>query len=369
MIVLGIETSCDETAASIIEGVGDGVTVLSNVVSSQIEIHKKYGGVVPEVAAREHVLSIVPVVEEAILKAGITTPAPSSFGHSPSGRGRLGTERKIDAIAVTVGPGLITSLLCGVETAKSLAVAWGVKTVAVNHIEGHIYANFIRSISNEMQNQIQFPAVILTVSGGHTNLVLMKGHGELEIIGETLDDAAGEAFDKGAKLLGLEYPGGPSISREAEKFKLNIKSEMLNVVLPRPMLNKKNFDFSFSGLKTALLYLVQKDSGWKKHREEYAHELQQSVVDVLVGKTLKAAKKYDAKTVLLSGGVAANKELRSQLAETVNNAGLNFHMPELAYTTDNASMIAAAGYFKARAKKYAPWQELKADPNYELKAE
>ena len=200
MIILGIETSCDETAASVVRGSGNRVEVLSNVVSSQIEIHKKYGGVVPEVAAREHVLNILPVVNEALKKAKINPPCP------PLLKGVY----KVDAIAVTVGPGLVTSLLVGVETAKTLAYAWRVPAVAINHIEGHVYANFI-------DNQPKFPALILTVSGGHTMLVLMSGHGKYKVLGETRDDAAGEAFDKAAQLLGLGYPGGPAIAAEAAK--------------------------------------------------------------------------------------------------------------------------------------------------------
>ncbi len=345
MKVLGIETSCDETAASILEGKNNKVKVLSNIVSSQIDIHRKYNGVVPEVAAREHVLNILPVINEAL------------------------GNNKPDAIAVAAGPGLITSLMVGVETAKTLAYAWGLPAVSVNHIEAHIYSCFIDGAF-----KIKFPAVFLTVSGGHTMIVLMKGHGEMKVLGETVDDAAGEAFDKAAKLLGLGYPGGPLVSKEADKFKGKSDLEF-----PRPMLNKNNFDLSFSGLKTSLLYKVQKDKvdceakkgapgydNWKKRIPEYCFKYQEAIVDVLVKKTIKAALKYKAKTVCLSGGVSANTVLRDALSRTCKEEGLAFVKPELRYTTDNAAMVACAGYFKAERKEYTPWDKLKADCNFDL---
>ena len=343
MRILGIETSCDETAASIIDGDAKKITVLSNVISSQIEIHKKYGGVVPEVAAREHVLNILPVVNEALVKAGIK---------------RNEAPKKIDAIAVTIGPGLITSLIVGVETAKTLAYVWRLPIIPINHIEGHIYANFIDDYKN-----IKLPAIILTVSGGHTMLVLMKKHGKLETIGETRDDAAGEAFDKAAKLMDIGYPGGPIISAMAEKFDGENK-----ISLPRPMLTAAGFDFSFSGLKTALLYQLKKDKNWRNRIPEYSQDFQQAIIDVLVSKTIKAAKKYNVKTVMLAGGVAANKELRRQLQNTVEQKleAVDFKMPELQYTTDNAAMIAAAGFFKAKDKKTLNWTKLKVDCNLKL---
>jgi len=377
MIILGIETSCDETAAAVVRGTGNKVEVLSNVVASQIEIHQKYGGVVPEVAAREHVLNILPVVNEAI--KGV---------------------KKIDVVAVTVGPGLVTSLLVGVETAKTLAYAWKLPTVAVNHIEGHIYANFIgvnskslaslslrrsgqfpnpKQIQNsksQIQNKIKFSALILTVSGGHTMLILMNGHGKYKVLGETRDDAAGEAFDKAAQLLGIGYPGGPVIAKWASQFKRNLtppapllKGGLRGVSLPRPMINSGDFDFSFSGLKTALLYEIQKDKQWCKKIPEYAAEFQQAVVDVLVHKTIKAALKYNCKNIMLSGGVAANVELRNQLEIAVKNklSGAELIIPEFKYCTDNAAMVATAGYFHARRKDFTPWQKLKTDANKELK--
>ncbi|MCK5211276.1 tRNA (adenosine(37)-N6)-threonylcarbamoyltransferase complex transferase subunit TsaD [Candidatus Parcubacteria bacterium] len=388
MTILGIETSCDETAAAVARGVetrhGASVEILSNIISSQIEIHKKYGGVVPEVAAREHVLKILPVINEALEEAGVGRR--DMINHVPT------IAPAIDAIAVATGPGLITSLMIGVETAKTLAYAWNIPIIPINHIEGHIYANFIganpkhqapnsKQISNSKFQipNIEFPAVVLTVSGGHTLLALMKGHGDIKTIGQTRDDAAGEAFDKGAKMLGLGYPGGPAIAAAAAKYQ-NPKHQILNksqapnsndqnrIILPRPMLNSKNFDFSFSGLKTALLYSLKKDKGWKNKIPEYCCEYQQAIIDVLISKTIKAAKKYKVRTIMLAGGVAANKELRSQMPETIKNKlpDIHFTLPDLKYTTDNAAMMAAAGYFKARHKKFTPWQDLKVDCNLEI---
>jgi N6-L-threonylcarbamoyladenine synthase len=365
MIILGIETSCDETAASVAEGKGDGVRILSNVVSSQVEIHKKYNGVVPEIAAREHILNILPVINEALEKAGVNTPRPRGAA-TPLERGL----KNVDALAVTAGPGLITSLIVGTETAKTLACVWKLPIVAVNHIEGHVYANFI---GNE---KIKFPALILTVSGGHTMLVLMKGHGKFQTIGETRDDAAGEAFDKAAKLLDLGYPGGPIVSKTAAEFKKipSIKrggaasaTGCVDIILPRPMLNDPNFDFSFSGLKTALLYKIQKDKDWKKKVPEYCHEFERAVVETLVGKAVKAAKKYKIKTMMLAGGVSANLVLREEFQDAAAKIGVACHIPPLEYTTDNAAMIASAGYFRAKKKSFTPWQKIKSDSNLEFK--
>ena len=380
MKILGIETSCDETAAAVVEGIGGKVEVLSNVVASQIEIHKKYGGVVPEVAAREHVLNILPVINEALEKAGINPPLKSASWRKGGVKKIKGGEM-VDVIAVTVGPGLITSLMVGVETAKVLSYAWNAPAVAVNHIEGHIYANWIgvnskHQVPNPKQIQnpkskiqnIKFPILILTVSGGHNMLVLMKGHGKYKIIGETLDDAAGEAFDKAAAMLDIGYPGGPNVALQATKIK-NQKSKIKNIELPRPMINSGDYNFSFSGLKTALLYEIKSDKNWKKRIPEYAHEFQQAAIDVLIAKTIRAAQELNIKTIILTGGVSANKELRKQMAEALRKQIPNskFQIPSLEYTTDNAAMIAAAGYFKARRKAFTPWQKLRADCNLELK--
>lgn len=344
MFILAIETSCDETAASIIEGEGSNVEILSNVVSSQIEIHKKYGGVVPEVAAREHVYNILPVIHETVSKASIV---PTD----------------LDYIAVTQGPGLITSLHIGTETAKTLAYAWKKPLLPVHHVESHLYANFIG------KQNIEFPALILTVSGGHTNLFLMKGHGELDVIGETIDDAAGEAFDKGAQLMNLGYPGGPIISAEAAKWNKKINPKFIKINLPRPLLGKPNFDFSFSGLKTALLYQLQKDKDWKKRIPEYCFELQEAIVETLVKKAVKAADKHQVKYILLAGGVSANNRLREFLIEYTAKKlpNVKVNIPEFKYTTDNAAMVGACAYFKLKAGKITKNSaNIKADPNLEL---
>jgi len=342
MKILGIETSCDETAASVIQGDRKKIKVLSNIISSQINIHKKYGGVVPEVAAREHILNIIPVINKSLIKARIE---PKN------------AHKKISAIAVTCGPGLMSSLIIGVETAKSLGYIWKVPIIATNHIMGHIYANFI-------DDDIEFPALILTVSGGHTILILMQSHKKYKIIGETCDDAAGEAFDKASKMMNLGYPGGPIISKYADKFK-DIKNKKIK--FPRPMIDSKNYDFSFSGLKTALLYALKEDKNWQKKIPEYAYEFQQAIIDVLIKKTIKANNKYAVKTIMLAGGVSANKELRKQFKNAIKKIkNVEFKMPDLKYTTDNATMIATAGYFKAQRKEFTLWKKLKADCNCQI---
>jgi N6-L-threonylcarbamoyladenine synthase len=381
MIILGIETSCDETAASIVEGNGEQVCVLSNVISSQINIHKKFGGVIPEVAAREHIKNILPVIDEAIKKSQPKADQPLAKKNLP------------DVIAVTVGPGLITSLIVGIETAKTLAFAWNLPIIPINHIEGHIYANWIEKKSKisakencasqrlvrpwrrsafggknlpYQKSKILLPALILTVSGGHTSLVLMKSHGKMKTIGETRDDAAGEAFDKAAALMKLGYPGGPAISEKASK--LEIRNSKLEIRLPRPMLDSESLDFSFSGLKTALRYALEKDKGWKKRLPEYACEFQQAIIDVLISKTLEAATRHKVGSIMLSGGVASNLELRKQFENAIKTEypKVQFKIPNLDYCTDNAAMIAAAGYFKALRGKFVPIKRIKVDPSLEL---
>lgn len=341
MKIFSIETSCDETSAAIV-GVSRGkVEILSNVVSSQIEIHKKYGGVVPEVAARHHVKNILPVIDEAFAKAKVK-PA------------------QIDFISVTAGPGLITSLMVGVETAKTLSYVWRKPLLAVNHMYAHIAANFIEPI--------KFPALALIVSGGHTELILLKSHQRFEKIGQTIDDAAGEAFDKVAKLLDLGYPGGPIVSAQAEKFQESgLESDL---ELPRPMVTSPNFNFSFSGLKTAVLYKVNKmkPAEKKKRTPEICFEFQEAVVDVLSKKTAKAAKKFGAKTIMLAGGVAANKALRQRMGKVADDLEINFLTPPFSLCTDNAGMIAVASHFLLQKKKpqLNGWKKIKANPNWEL---
>ncbi|MFA6525345.1 MAG: tRNA (adenosine(37)-N6)-threonylcarbamoyltransferase complex transferase subunit TsaD [Patescibacteria group bacterium] len=340
MIILGIETSCDETAASIVEYKGGVFSVHSNIISSQIEIHAKTGGVVPEVAAREHIKNILPVVNQALVKAKVTA-------------------KNIDAIAVTTGPGLITSLIVGIETAKTLSHVWHKPIISINHIEAHLYANFATN------KKVVFPLLALIVSGGHTELILMKKHRHYKLVGKTRDDAAGEAFDKVAKILKLGYPGGPVIA------KLAMKGNETAFNLPRPMINEKNHDFSFSGLKTAVLY----ESLSKKHNfrnkkkvADMSASFEKAAVDVLIKKTAHAAKQYNVKSVLLAGGVAANKRLRADLKNELKNEipKAKFLLPDLNYCTDNAAMIAVAGCFHARKKEFTPINKIKVDPNWEL---
>ena len=343
MRMLGIETSCDETAAALLRIVDGGFVIEKNIVSSQIDIHRATGGVVPEVAARNHVMTIIPVIEEAV---GRNIP---------------------DVIAVTAGPGLITSLLVGVETARVLSYLWKKPLVAVNHIEGHIYANWLERAESKNKDRITFPAVVLIVSGGHTEIVLMKNHGEYTLLGKTRDDAAGEAFDKVAKILGLDYPGGPAIAEAAKKCAHGGKHTG-SIRLPRPMMDTQNFEFSFSGLKTAVLYLFRDMKKNKKYVPCISAEFQQAVCDVLIAKTVRATKKYQARTVLLGGGVAANASLRMQLEKklTEDIPSIVYRCPRPVFCTDNAAMIAIAGYFHAKKRAYADWKKIDVRAQWEI---
>ena len=341
--ILAIETSCDETAAAVIEarfvpaeaGIqisgspnGSGMTVpvvLSSVVSSQADLHAKTGGVVPEVASRAHMEAMIPVVDEALDQA------------------KIGLD-DISHIAATNGPGLIGSLLVGFNAAKTIAYAKNLPLIPVNHIEGHIYSAFAES-----KNGIEFPALAMTVSGGHTSLTLMKGHGSYETLGETIDDAAGEAFDKVAKLLDLGYPGGPQVSKLASAYRASGKSSELQ--FPRPLIDRPNFDFSFSGLKTSVLTEVKKNGAETQDRkEEICYKFEESVVDVLCTKAIRATKKYKPKVVILAGGVAANKRLREELEKRLNEIDVKFLMPEMALCGDNAAMIGVAAYYHIQKK-------------------
>ncbi|PLR98654.1 tRNA (adenosine(37)-N6)-threonylcarbamoyltransferase complex transferase subunit TsaD [Bacillus sp. T33-2] len=309
-LIMGIETSCDETAVAIIK---NGREIVANVVASQIESHKRFGGVVPEIASRHHVEQITIVLEEAMTQAGI------SIGD-------------LDAIAVTAGPGLVGALLIGVNAAKALAFAHNIPLVAVHHIAGHIYAN-------RLVSEMKFPLLSLVVSGGHTELVLMKEHGNFEVIGETRDDAAGEAYDKVARTLNLPYPGGPHIDRLAQAGNPSIN-------LPRAWLEEGSYDFSFSGLKSAVINVVHnaEQRGETIDPADLAASFQASVIEVLVDKTIRAAKQYNVKQVLLAGGVAANKGLRTALENSFKDMnGVELIIPPLSLCTDNAAMIAAAG--------------------------
>jgi N6-L-threonylcarbamoyladenine synthase len=317
--ILGIETSCDETSAAVVQ---DGRIVLSNVIASQADIHKRFGGVVPEVASRRHVENITLTIEEALSQAGRSL-------------------EDIHAIAVTYGPGLVGALLVGVAAAKAISFARGIPLIGVHHIAGHIYAN-------RLVEEMQFPLVALVVSGGHTELVLMRAHGEYEILGETRDDAAGEAYDKVARALKLPYPGGPHIDRLAREGEPRVP-------LPRAWLEPDSYDFSFSGLKSAVLNTLHNASqrGETIDPADLAASFQDSVTEVLVEKTIRAAKEYKARQVLLAGGVAANRGLRERLQQRCEAEGIALVIPPLSLCTDNAAMIAAAGYIQYQKGQFA----------------
>ncbi|NLA37723.1 MAG: tRNA (adenosine(37)-N6)-threonylcarbamoyltransferase complex transferase subunit TsaD [Actinobacteria bacterium] len=307
--ILGIETSCDETAAALVCG---GRTVLSSVVSSQIDLHARFGGVVPEIASRAHLELIIPILAESVVSAGIS-------------------DDEVAAVGATYGPGLIGSLLVGVSAAKALALAWDVPFVGVNHLEAHLYAALLED------PDLEFPLVVLLVSGGHTMLVRMDGPGRYELLGQTIDDAAGEAFDKVARYLGLGYPGGPVIDR------LAMQGDPTAIKFPRSMLNE-GYDFSFSGLKTSVINHVRKHPDVSA--EDVAASFQQAVVDVLVTKARRAAHDVGAKGLALGGGVAANSQLREAVLDVCVRDGIGGFLPSREMCTDNAAMIAAAAWYK-----------------------
>ena len=311
-LVLGIETSCDETAAALVMG---GQDVVSSVVSSQVDLHARYGGVVPEIASRAHLDTLNPVVARAIVEAGVP-------------------ESRIDAVACTIGPGLIGALLVGVAAAKSFALAWDVPFIGVNHHEAHLYSAFLEDPT------LEFPVVVLLVSGGHTMLIEMRGHGRYRLLGQTIDDAAGEAFDKVARFLGLGYPGGPAIDREAED------GDPEAIAFPRAMMND-GLDFSFSGLKTSVMNHVRKHPDVST--EDVAASFQAAVVDVLVEKSRRAAREVGATGLVLGGGVAANSVLRERFLDACVQDGIRGFLPSRSMCTDNAAMIAAAGWYRLRS--------------------
>ncbi|WP_370224316.1 tRNA (adenosine(37)-N6)-threonylcarbamoyltransferase complex transferase subunit TsaD [Cytobacillus sp.] len=330
--IMGIETSCDETAVAIIK---NGREISANIVASQIESHKRFGGVVPEIASRHHVEQITIVLEEALYKAGITYS-------------------DLSAIAVTEGPGLVGALLIGVNAAKAVAFAHGIPLVGVHHIAGHIYAN-------RLVEEMEFPLLSLVVSGGHTELVYMKEHGHFEVIGETRDDAAGEAYDKVARTLNLPYPGGPHIDRLAHEGNPTIQ-------LPRAWLEEGSYDFSFSGLKSAVINTVHnaEQRGEAIVPEDLAASFQESVIDVLVTKTERAVEEYRVKQLLLAGGVAANKGLRSSLEKKFGGkADIKLIIPPLSLCTDNAAMIGAAGSVLFEKGQFAGL-DLNANPGLDI---
>lgn len=336
--ILAIESSCDETAAAVVIG----GKIKSSVIASQAKIHAKFGGVVPEVAARSHVTAILPVID-LVLKQAKTKLSD------------------IDYIAVTQGPGLATSLMVGIDTAKALSVALNIPIIPINHLEGHVYANFVKSQKLKVQSQ-KFPSIILIVSGGHTLLVLIKNHGDYKILGETLDDAAGEAFDKTAKMMGLGYPGGPMISKLAKQG----NSQAFN--FPRPLLSQDNLNFSFSGLKTSVLYSIQKlPTISYRLKSNLAASVQQAIVDTLIGKLEKAIIKFKPKTIMLGGGVAANGLLRERFAEVGKKYRIEYSIPSLEFCTDNAAMIGLAAFYRLKNKKAKLKQNFSIEPNLRLK--
>ncbi len=402
MRILALETSCDETAASVVEFIDGQVSIITNVISSQAEMHAAWGGVVPQLAAREHIRNIVPIIERAIHESPLQP-------------------EDIDLIAVTAGPGLIPALTIGTQAAKTLAYIWKKPLLGIHHIEGHIYANFIgndqfsntnfQTDSNQLNprphrfaerfgrvtpsaaadssaeargNSIQFPLLALVVSGGHTQLVLMRDHFQYEILGETQDDAAGEAFDKVAKIVGLPYPGGPEVAAQAALFveysssSARERIEERGIKLPRPMLDSGDFNFSFSGLKTAVLYTARdhQERMTEPHFvQELCYEFQEAVVDVLTQKTRRAIEMYQPKTVVIAGGVSANIRLRESLRDLVAThfPETTFTMPEFKYSLDNAAMIGAAAAWRwhlmsEEAKRHAltAWQTIEPNANLKL---
>ena len=332
-LILAIESSCDETAASVVK---NGRTILSNVISSQIELHKLYGGVVPEIASRKHIEKINQVIEEALSEAGVTLD-------------------DLDAIGVTYGPGLVGALLVGVAEAKAIAYAKKLPLVGVHHIEGHVSANYIE------HPDLEPPFLCLIVSGGHTHLVIVKDYGEFEILGRTRDDAAGEAFDKVARAIGLGYPGGPKID------KLSKEGNPHAIVFPKAKIDGAPYDFSFSGVKSAVLNFINQNKmqGKESHAADLAASFQQSVVDVLVEHTMLAAKDYQMDKVAIAGGVASNGTLRQAMKEACEKNGLKFYHPSPIFCTDNAAMIGVAAYYEYKKGTRHGW-DLNAVPNLKL---
>jgi len=355
MIILGIDTSCDDTCIAVLEIRNSDLEIKSNIVSSQVKLHAKYGGVYPLLAKREHIKNL-PVVLKKALRQGRS----AELSRSPQGK-----STDIDLIGVTVGPGLEPCLWQGVNFAKDLAKKWEKPLILINHIEAHIFANFVGKNSKfKIQNSKLFPSVCLVVSGGHTQLILMKDIGKYKLIGETRDDAAGECFDKIARILGLGYPGGPVIAAEAAKF----GREQFSTKLPRPMIHQKNYDFSFSGLKTSVLYEVKKLKILNlRLKTEFCHETQQAIIDVLIKKTIKAAKNYKVKSIILGGGVAANDELRKQFKEKIKKelSNIQYLIPHIQFCTDNAVMVGITAYFhqKEATKKL---NKIKAEANLRI---
>jgi N6-L-threonylcarbamoyladenine synthase len=395
MVILGIETSCDETAICIIETDDNSpspkIKILGNQLYSQIALHTQYGGVFPMMAKREHVKNLTPILEKCLEESKIVELNKStklSEEKTEKVKNILIREqglfepfielaekiaggkwhKKIDAIAVTNGPGLEPALWVGVSFAKALSEVLNVPIIPTNHMEGHILVAPLNKISDkELElKKINFPAIALLISGGHTQLVLIKDNLKYEIIGNTKDDAIGEAFDKVARILGLAYPGGPLISKLAEKERLEFPDKVPPFPLPRPMIHSKDLNFSFSGIKTAVLYTTQKIPVMTEQiKQEIAREFEDAVVEVIVTKTKRAVEDYGAQTIIIGGGVSANKKIRNDFTSLANEMNIEFLVPEISASTDNAFMIALAGYVNIKAGKKSE-TEFKANGNLTL---
>lgn len=390
MRILAIETSCDDTGVAILETSNGNFNVLANIISSQTEIHKKYGGVFPAMAKREHQNNLVPVFTQALKKANLL------ISKSKTQNSKLKTNSKfqiqdsvlerepelqkqlipffkkyekpdVGLISVTNGPGLEPCLWVGVNFAKAISSFWEIPLVPVNHIESHILVNLLE------RPKIKFPAVALVVSGGHTQIILVNGIGKYKILGETRDDAAGECFDKCAKILGLGYPGGPAIAKLASQWKSQFpipnsqKKAKFQIKLPRPMMNSGDYDFSFSGLKTAVLYADKKIANkTDEYKKTMAVEVQQAIIDVLIKKTMKAVRDYNAKSLILGGGVSANRELRAQFKSKIqsSNSKIDFLIPPAHLSTDNGLMCAVTGFYNK--KNTVDWKKIQADGNLRI---
>ena len=392
MRILSIETSCDETAVSIVEADGSfdnsRFKILGNTLLSQAEKHAEFGGVYPTLAKREHAKNLIPVLEQTLKEAGFYSCAELAPDTPPK---NLAVEKilerepelleqflrlfavlekpPIDAIAVTEGPGLEPALWVGINFAKALANVWNVKLIPINHMEGHIFSALLKKENGEKLSifNIQFPVLALLISGGHTELILMKNWFEYELVGATRDDAVGEAFDKVARMLGLSYPGGPEISRLADLARS--QGVVASVKLPRPMIHSENCDFSFSGLKTAVLYALKNiDTINDQTKKEFAREFEDAVVDILVAKTKKAIENRNVKTLVLGGGVSANRSIRKAFQEFIRDTypEMALYIPSAEFTTDNAVMIGIAGYFRALNKEVWPPDSIYAQGSLKL---
>ena len=385
--ILAIETSCDDTGIAVLEVTGpDNFTVLSNIVASQIKVHQKYGGVYPAMAKREHQKNLVPTFIKALKEANMLKNVSENFtvakntginkilGREPELYKKLISFLKkykrpdIDLISITNGPGLEPCLWVGVNFAKAISFIWNIPVVPVNHIESHILVNFLNPKPYTL-NPKSFPAIALVVSGGHTQIILVKKVGSYKILGETRDDAAGECFDKCAKILGLKYPGGPEIAKYASQLQRPKGCPDCSplIKLPRPMINTKDYDFSFSGLKTAVLYADKKiNNKTIQYQKEISAEIQQAIIDILLKKTIKAAKDFNVKSIILGGGVSANKELRKQFEVEVENKNLKINIiyPETNLSTDNGLMTAIAGFY--HKKNTVNWKNIQANGNLQI---